>query len=57
MSSYHNSFYEGPNDPPPKVKPMRTNHPTWSDIGKSVTKKHNPTDPKVKKALKDAGVD
>lgn len=57
MSSYYNSFKDGPNDKPKKKKPTRTNHPTYSDILKDTAKKHNPTDKKVKKAMKDAGVD
>jgi len=57
MSSYYNNFNDGPNDKPAKKKPTRTNHPTWNDIFKDVTRKFNPTDPKVKKAEKEAGVD
>jgi len=57
MSSYHNSFYEGPSDKPKPTKPVRTDHATYGDMMKDVTRKFNPTDPKVKKAEKDAGVD
>jgi hypothetical protein len=37
MSSYHNSFYEGPSDKPAKKKPVRTNHSTWGDIINDIT--------------------
>lgn len=29
---YRNRFKDGPNDPPPKKKKIRTNHSTWGDI-------------------------
>lgn len=32
MSSYYNKFKDGPNDPKPKKKKIRTDHPTWTDI-------------------------
>lgn len=57
MSSYHNSFNDGPNDKPVKPKPSRTNHPTWASMTKSASKKYNPTDQKVKTGLEKAGVD
>ena len=29
---YNNSFIDGPNDKKKPKKPIRTNHPTWTDI-------------------------
>lgn len=57
MSSYHNGFNDGPNDKPSEPKPIRTDHSTMTEVVRDIAKRVNPTDRKVKKAMKDAGVD